>query len=97
MYSQLAALLPPRSWLREDPSGDQLTPRSNQQQNLEYSKLFSSFFSCVFSEPELPGAVRDEHAIKLSGKPALMKISRQRNPRALDILWNLGFLLNSSK
>lgn len=93
MYSQ-----PLSSWLREDPSGDKLTvTRSNQQQNSEYSKPFSYFFPCGFSEPELTRAARDEHAIKLSGKPALMKFSGQKNPRAFDILWDLGFLLLSSK
>lgn len=99
IYFQLSILLPLCSWLRDAPSGDQLTltRRSNQQQNLEHSKLFSYFFPRGFSEPELPGAARDEHAIKLSGKPALMKISGQKNPRAFDILWDLGFLLPSSK
>ena len=98
MYSQLSGWLPLCSWLQEEPSGDQLTlTRSNQQESLEHSKLFSYFFPRGFAEPERPGAARDEHAIKLSGKPALMKISGQKNPRAFDILWGLGFLLLSSK
>lgn len=60
---------------------------SNQRQNFEHSKLLSYFFSGGFSEPNLPGAAREEHAIKLSGKPALMQISGQKKILGLLMFW----------
>lgn len=73
--------------------GAQLPPTSNNQQHyLEYSRFFSCSFPCGFSEPELPGAAWAEHAIRPSGKPALMKISGQKKSWSFWYFVGFGLL-----